>query len=125
MPMYFRCAPCLVFVYGTLLRGESNHHCMSGARLLGHWRSAPRFSLYSLGRYPVLCCGGRHRVFGEVYRVTPHILMKLDELEGYPHEYQRMLMQTPWGPAWVYVQQSRPSAGVLLAGGDWRKGFRR
>lgn len=118
--MDYRAAPLRVFVYGTLLRGESNHHFMSGARLLGRLRSAPRYSLYSLGAYPVLCCHGSSRVSGEVYRISPDILNRLDGLEGYPDDYDRMLLRTPWGPAWVYYHHQLPAAGRFIAAGSWR-----
>ena len=54
-----------VFVYGTLLTGESNHAWLKGASCLGRWTTPPRFTLIDLGPYPVLSAGGRTAVTGE------------------------------------------------------------
>jgi|TARA_R100000935_G_scaffold8691_1_gene18111 gamma-glutamylaminecyclotransferase len=109
-----------VFVYGTLLAGESNHAWLKGASCLGRWTTPPRFTLIDLGPYPVLSAGGRTAVTGEVYRISRLILQRLDVLEGYPADYQRRLIDTPWGRAWVYLRASAP-AGRPLHHGDWRR----
>ena len=109
-----------VFVYGTLLAGEDNHGWLKGASYLGRWTTPPLFRLIDLGPYPVLSPGGRTAVTGEVYRVSRLILQRLDVLEGYPGDYQRRLIDTPWGRAWVYLRGSAP-AGRPLHHGDWRR----
>lgn len=110
-----------VFVYGTLMRGERNHHWMRGARLLGECVSSPRFSLWSLGAYPVLCPQGHCRVHGEVYQISYAHLRRLDVLEEYPRFYLRRLQPTRFGPAWLYYQQAVPSLARALPGGSWRR----
>ncbi|WP_111655389.1 gamma-glutamylcyclotransferase family protein [Isoalcanivorax indicus] len=109
-----------VFVYGTLLRGESNHHWLAGARFLGRWQTPARFRLFSLGSYPVLCPGGRQAVAGEVYAVDADGLAALDRLEEYPACYDRIQLSSPFGPVWVYVQHKAPARGRLLRQGRWR-----
>lgn len=109
-----------VFVYGTLLAGESNHRWLAGASYLGEWTTPPLFRLTDLGPYPVLSPAGRTAVSGEVYRISRLILQRLDVLEVYPSEYQRRLIDTPWGRAWVYLRASAP-AGRALHHGDWRR----
>lgn len=109
-----------VFVYGTLLNGESNHGWLKGASYLGQWTTPPLFRLVDLGPYPVLSPGGRTAVSGEVYRISRLILQRLDVLEAYPSEYQRRLIGTPWGRAWVYLRGSA-AAGRPLHHGDWRR----
>ena len=42
-------AMSLVFVYGTLKRGYSNHHFLAGQAFQGEARTAPGFALFSLG----------------------------------------------------------------------------
>lgn len=76
--------PHLVFVYGTLKRGGSNHHWMTGQRFLGDARLAPGHALYSLGDYPGLVAepGATERVRGELWAVDEAGLAGLDELEG-------------------------------------------
>lgn len=109
-----------VFVYGTLRKGESNHHWMTGARYLGEHRTRPRYWLVDKGAYPVLAGGGRTAVQGEVYAISRLILTRLDVLEAYPRDYTRTLIVTPWGRAWVYLRH-RPPPGRRLYHGDWRR----
>lgn len=90
----------LVFTYGTLKRGFSNHVLMedlirSGdASYVGVYRTRERFPLVC-GPYRVpflLNFPGRgQRVYGEVYAVTPRGIARMDELEGTARgHYERM-----------------------------------
>ncbi len=110
-----------VFVYGTLLRGQRNHHWMRGAIRLGRTSSPVGFSLWSLGQYPVACPGGRGRIRGEVYRLSLAHLYRLDLLEEYPRFYQRRLVRTSFGLAWLYYQSKPPANARWLPGGDWQR----
>jgi gamma-glutamylcyclotransferase (GGCT)/AIG2-like uncharacterized protein YtfP len=47
-----------VFVYGTLRRGEPNHHLLDARMLLRAGRTEPRFTLVSLGAFPAMIDGG-------------------------------------------------------------------
>jgi gamma-glutamylcyclotransferase (GGCT)/AIG2-like uncharacterized protein YtfP len=114
-----------VFVYGTLLQGESNHRLLADAECLGKWAMPPRFTLYDIGPYPILCTHGQQSVTGEVYRINGAILARLDELEDYPTHYDRDRIVTPWGPAWFYFQRQRPARGSVIVAGDWRHRRRR
>lgn len=110
----------LVFVYGTLLRGEVNHHRLAGAELLGAWRTEPCFQMFNLGAYPGLARGGRTAVTGEVYRVDGAGLKHLDRLEDYPRLYDRQLIPTRFGRAWIYLYRGDLSGRQVIQGGDWR-----
>ncbi|MEE4249661.1 MAG: gamma-glutamylcyclotransferase family protein [Alcanivoracaceae bacterium] len=110
-----------VFVYGTLMRGERNHHWMRGARFVGSASTPPRFSLWSLGAYPVLCPHGRTRVQGEVFRLTEAHLRYLDILEECPRLYHRRREATRFGLAWLYYQSSPPPQSRFLPDGNWRR----
>lgn len=110
-----------VFVYGTLLSGENNHGLLARAWLLGEWSTPPRFILYDFGPYPILCTRGTQSVAGEVYRIDPAILKKLDELEDYPDHYDRARITTPWGPAWFYFQRRPPARCRAIPAADWRQ----
>jgi len=109
-----------VFVYGTLMRREANHHYLRGAIYLGRAQTAPCYRLFSLGSYPVLCLHGRQRICGEVYRVSTAILRQLDRLEEYPHYYRPNKIPTDFGPAWLYFQAQPPAGAVAIASGNWR-----
>ena|ERR1019366_5113461 len=74
----------LIFVYGTLKRGGSNHHLMAGQKFLGAARTPPGFRLYELGGHPgmILMSDDRAGVTGEVWSVDAACLAQLDILEG-------------------------------------------
>ncbi len=74
----------LIFVYGTLKQGHSNHHFLGGQTLLGPARTAPGFTLYDLEGYPGMVPFEGHPlgVAGEVWSVDDECLSRLDLLEG-------------------------------------------
>jgi gamma-glutamylcyclotransferase (GGCT)/AIG2-like uncharacterized protein YtfP len=78
-----------IFVYGTLLRGGTNHELLRDARFLGRAKTRPEFTLYDLGAYPAMVAGGATVVHGEIYEVGPDTLLRLDELEEHPTYYRR------------------------------------
>ncbi|WP_162063505.1 gamma-glutamylcyclotransferase [Vibrio taketomensis] len=108
----------LVFVYGTLRQGESNHSFLSQAQFLGQHETPPEYALYDLGAYPAVVTG--HQVIiGEVYLIDQGILKSLDELEDVPIEYRRELIETPYGQAWIYLYQDASQLDVLISSGNW------
>ncbi|GAB2642422.1 gamma-glutamylcyclotransferase family protein [Vibrio panuliri] len=108
----------LVFVYGTLRQGESNHHYLANAQLLGLHETAPNYALYDLGAYPAVI-SGHQAIFGEVYLVDEVMLQALDQLEDVPVEYRRELIDTPFGQAWIYLYQDASLLDVIISSGDW------
>jgi gamma-glutamylcyclotransferase (GGCT)/AIG2-like uncharacterized protein YtfP len=110
----------LVFVYGSLRRGQRHHRLLGGSRLLGLHRTAPGYTMIDLGAYPGVVDDGQTAVTGEVYRVSGACLRVLDWFEGCPAHYRRTAIATPWGAAWIYLlgrTVRRPARRV--AGGDW------
>lgn len=77
-------ARSLVFVYGTLKRGCSNHHVLAGQQLLGAARTAPGYRLHHLGEYPGMIAASDDTigVAGEVWSVDAATLARLDAFEG-------------------------------------------
>jgi len=74
----------LVFVYGTLKRGQTNHHFLAGQTFLGEACTGPGFRLFDLGDYPGMTndpsdCAG---VAGEVWSIDETCLARLDQFEG-------------------------------------------
>jgi gamma-glutamylaminecyclotransferase len=90
----------LVFVYGTLKRGGSNHGLLRGQRLLASARTRGGFRLFDLGGYPGLVeapAGGR-AVEGELWAVDARCLERLDRLEdtaGGLYARARIALQAP------------------------------
>ena len=79
----------LVFVYGSLKKGYTNHQLLKHAELLSEGRT--HGIMLHLGGFPAIV-DGKAQVFGELYKVTPEILATLDRLEGHPHFYERRLV---------------------------------
>lgn len=110
-----------MFVYGTLLQGEHNHHWLAGAALLGVCRAPACYTLLDLGSYPAAAPGGRTAIAGEVYALDKNLLTRLDRLEHYPQAYGRRLIPTPYGPAWMYYYRRPYRGAAVIPGGDWRQ----
>jgi gamma-glutamylcyclotransferase (GGCT)/AIG2-like uncharacterized protein YtfP len=112
-----------VFVYGSLLSGESNHRQLRGARMLTVRRTEPRYTLVSLGPYPALLLGGTTSVTGEVYDVDDELLRALDRFEGAPSLYRRGRIHLLGGESVEGYVLARPRAKryEVIASGDWRE----
>jgi len=118
----------LVFVYGTLRRGGTNHFRMSGADLVAEGIVKGR--LYRISWYPGLILGDEGEVTGEVYSVDAAQLLELDTFEGLSageiegSEYRRVkaVVIRPGGKtlsAWVWEWIGPFDAKDLLEQGDW------
>lgn len=74
----------LLFVYGTLKRGGSNHRQLAGEIFVGEAHTVAGYRLFALDGYPgmVALAGDREGVVGEVWSVKPDALTRLDRFEG-------------------------------------------
>jgi gamma-glutamylcyclotransferase (GGCT)/AIG2-like uncharacterized protein YtfP len=111
-----------VFVYGTLLAGESNHRYLAHARLITETKTVAAFRLYDLGPYPGLVEVGSDAVLGEVYDVDEPTLATLDRLEGHPRFYVRKSIVLESG-ATVQTYLLMPHQVVgrpIITSGSWR-----
>ena len=74
----------LLFVYGTLKRGCSNHRYLAGQEFIAISRTPPGYRLYDLGGYPGIVSepDDRDGVVGEVWSVDDEALQRLDRFEG-------------------------------------------
>jgi len=107
----------LVFVYGTLRRGQGNYkRLLTSSEWLGE-HVVSGWDMYDLGAFPAVV-RGHGDVTGDVFRVTPDTFARLDMLEGYPRFYDRELIETPAGAAWVYCHNDIPSNRPIPSG-DW------
>ncbi|MES9821043.1 MAG: gamma-glutamylcyclotransferase family protein [Candidatus Thiodiazotropha sp.] len=109
----------LVFVYGTLRQGEVNHHLLSGAEFCGEHMTRPQYRMLNLGAYPGVVDGGSTAIVGEIYRIDKKQFVHLDRLEAYPVLYNRKLIPTRWGRAWIYLYRGNRSARPVIPSGNW------
>ena len=73
----------ILFFYGSLKRGYSNHHRIAGQQYLGDAASEPRYRIIELGEYGGMIrdeqCG--MSVKGELWAVDERCLAELDAFE--------------------------------------------
>src|SRR5215831_2349903 len=113
----------MVFVYGSLLRGERNHSVMRDATFIRAARTAQHYTLYDLGSFPALVAAGTHAVAGEIFEVDEQMLEHLDRFEGHPRYYRRGPITLERGALVdAYLMTVHQVAGKGVVGsGDWRK----
>lgn len=116
----------LVFVYGTLRRGDARSMSIRfpGSKFIAD--AKVRGSLYDLGAYPGLLLNeSGSLVTGEVYEVDDEVLNKLDDFEA-SSRYVRKQVDISLGAqrkaCWVYEPDPEYySFQTLITSGDWRK----
>ncbi len=113
----------LVFVYGTLRKGQCNHrYFLNRSKFLGMAKTKKRYALYG-DAIPVLSrAGSISQVTGEVYSVDDATLLNLDRLEGHPDAYMReqaeMVLENGTELlAWIYFCDT--PRGDLIESGDF------
>jgi len=87
--------PTPVFVYGTLKRGLSNSHYLSGQRFISEACTQPNFRLVDCGGYPGMFAVSENglSIVGEIWEVADECLARLDLLEDtVGGEYERVLI---------------------------------
>jgi gamma-glutamylaminecyclotransferase len=115
----------LIFVYGTLKRGGSNHSWLEGQRFVGEAVTEPLFRLHDLDGYPgmVRDLEAGVSVRGEVWEVDAECLARLDELEDVSGgEYCREMipLRPPFSQSQVQgYRYLREVAGRADLGGEW------
>lgn len=97
----------LVAVYGSLKKGYGNHRLLENAEYLGTTDTAPDWTMYSLGGFPAIVPDGDTQICIEVYNVTQREFQSLDMLEGYPSFYNRRVIDTRFGKAWIYFMENK------------------
>ncbi|WP_347551936.1 gamma-glutamylcyclotransferase family protein [Pseudalkalibacillus hwajinpoensis] len=118
----------IIFCYGTLREGESNHSVIEGAILKERtsWGSG---ELFDTGDgYPAYIQSDYGKVYGEIYKVGDKLLERIDILEGFQEGregnlYERIIqpIETKRGnyEAITYVMQEAKPAFKRIPGGDW------
>jgi len=126
----------IVFVYGTLRKGEDNHHLLAGSERIAV-QCYMEGNLYDtkLG-YPAMTLAPGKKVYGELYSVSEAKLRQLDELEDYygedrNNEYWRVVRPVYTDTdtdtdmsarsAFVYIYLNEQAEGLdLIPLGDWK-----
>jgi gamma-glutamylcyclotransferase (GGCT)/AIG2-like uncharacterized protein YtfP len=73
----------LLFVYGTLKRGEPRHRYLAGQTLIATVATVPAYRLLSVVDYPALVRRDDGRsIEGELWQVDEACLRVLDQVEG-------------------------------------------
>lgn len=80
----------LIFVYGTLMRGFSNHRLMKNCKFVGIARTVEKYGLF-VADFPFVTDKVKsNHIHGELYEILDSATLEnLDELEGHPDWYER------------------------------------
>ena len=115
-------ARVLLFVYGTLMRGEWAHGLLSGSSFVGEATTAPGHALLDLGSYPGMVREGDGAVRGELFTIEAALVPKLDEYEGAPELFERAVVELADGTkALSYLFRAGASAATArIPDGNWR-----
>jgi gamma-glutamylcyclotransferase (GGCT)/AIG2-like uncharacterized protein YtfP len=122
----------LLFVYGTLRKGERADLSRSSHSMCVDFVGEDRINgeMYNLGWYPGLKTTTREFVKpdepiveGDVFRIrSSSVVPFLDAYEGYPNLYNRIETRTASGKVvWVYTYNHAVSESQLVRAGNWRQ----
>ena len=115
----------LIFVYGTLKRGGSNHQWLANERFVGEAVTEPAYRLFELDGYPGMVADpiAGQAVQGEVWEISADCLRSLDELEdlsGGEYAREPIPLQPPFESTCVQgYRYLRPVTGCRDLGGMW------
>ena len=113
-----------IFVYGSLMRGESNHHVLDAeyTKFISTGITKRGYTLYDLGGFPGMIEGGNGAVVGEIYEVCPFVKSRLDMLEGHPQFYRRSIIELQSGDrVEAYILQPGWIKGhPIIKSGSWQ-----
>ncbi len=84
----------VLFVYGSLKQGMSEHHYLQDQHFIGPAHSTQKFTLLQLqfdgAAYPMAIeSDDGAQIDGELYEVDPDTLQTIDKYEDYPDLYDR------------------------------------
>ena len=112
----------VIFVYGTLRKGQGNHRLLDRSKFLGNAKTKKRYALYGSWIPFLSRTGSVSQVTGEVYSFDGATLLNLDRLEGHPDAYKReqaevVLRDGTELTAWIYFCDT--PRGDLIESGDF------
>lgn len=114
-------AKTILFVYGTLKRGERNHFRISDQEFLGEAVTAPNYRVFDLGPHPGLVRDDTNglAVCGELFAVSDRCLAELDAFEEVPTWFVRESIEVVgYEQVWAYYVSAAPPEGAK-SGDRW------
>lgn len=113
----------IVFVYGSLLAGQGNNRLLRTARFVGPGRTAPEYTMLSLGGFPGVVSGGSTPIEGECYEVDGPTLEALDRLEGHPSFYRRtaIVLEDKLSVEFYLLNTEHVRELPIVVSGSWLK----
>jgi gamma-glutamylcyclotransferase (GGCT)/AIG2-like uncharacterized protein YtfP len=114
-----------LFIYGSLLEGETDHALLEGAERLGAAQTEPRYHLFDIGAYAAMVPDGSTSVCGEIYLAPLETRAHIDVKRQVPILFERALVKLMDGEsAEAYLMSAEKVRGRRrLHHGDWRKRF--
>jgi gamma-glutamylaminecyclotransferase len=114
----------IVFVYGTLKRGEKNFRLLADQEFLGAAATAPKYRVYDLGPNPGLVrdAASGLAVRGELFAVSERCLAELDEFEDVPNWFVREPIEIEgYERVWAYYLNTahEPVPAGAKSGDRW------
>ena len=113
----------IVFVYGTLKRGNFLHTHLSGAEYIGRAQTvSDKFRMFCNGAFPyVVSVEEGYRIIGELYRVNSDTLARLDRVErGYTRTAARFESHGVIISGELYLDEYKYVSGLReVYGGEW------
>jgi len=111
----------ILFVYGTLKRGEKNYFRLADQEFLGEAVTAARYRVIDLGPHPGLIreAASGLAVHGELFAVDARCLAALDAFEEVPGPFVREPIEVEGcGVVWAYYT-STPVPEGAKSGDRW------
>ena len=124
----------LIAVYGTLRKGEANHHVLGNSEFIKTIR-LKGFKMYGANSFPAVIQGAENdSIIVEIYKITrQNILDELDLLEGFDRKnpmgrenlytVQKIKIDSEKMPIEIYTFDHHPwsvqQIGPEIKSGDW------
>ena len=100
-----------VFVYGTLMNGEDNHHFLENSTCLGK-AAIEGYDMYNVGGWYPAIIPGNSRIIGELYEVHENEMPSIDMLEGEGSLYIRKCEITTGNEMAYIYEYARETEGL-------------
>jgi gamma-glutamylaminecyclotransferase len=118
-------AKTILFVYGTLKRGERNFRLLADQEFISEAVTAPRYRVFDLGPHPGLVRDANGlAIHGELFAVSACCLAELDDFEEVPGPFVREPIEVDgYELVWAYYLNT-PVPEEAKSGDRWPLGER-